>query len=206
MTVQQEGNSAMKRNGRHNDSGLAFPMAMVGIGAALVITIANADRVHEAQAAVRRDLKPVVTVTAKPEIEAEEIIVVDTTAPAVVAPEGCTDFAESIPETEPEIITDAEEWESLGRFKLTFFCPCRKCNGKWAGKATASGEPLTPGTTIAVDPRVIPLGTVVRIGEREFIAQDTGGAIKGNRIDICLESHSECLEAGVQYADVSIRR
>lgn len=193
----------MRRNKKHSDD-LWFPMAMVGIGAALVIMIANADRAHEAQAAVMQ--KRVITVHAEPRIEADNIIVVDTTAPAPVAPEGCTDFAESIPETEPEPETEAVVWTEIGRFKLTYFCPCRKCNGKWTGKATASGEPLTPGTTIAVDPKVIPLGTRVRIGEHEFIAQDTGGAIKGNRIDVCLESHAECVRAGVQYADVFIRR
>ena len=84
----------------------------------------------------------------------------------------------------------------IGNFKLTAYCPGSCCNGKWAGKPTAMGTKLTPGRTIAVDPKVIPLGSRVAInidGEwREFIAEDTGGAIKGNRIDVCMARHSDC--------------
>ena len=62
------------------------------------------------------------------------------------------------------------------------------------------------GVTVAVDPRVIPYGTRLRINGREYIAQDCGGSIKGRKIDIFKESHAECLENGVQKADVMIKR
>lgn len=192
----------MRRRKEENESPLFFAVFIPALIASLLVVISAADKAHEAQAATMKRIE--VVETAK---ETEGIVgAIDGTINHVVV-EDCVDWAsETFPETEPEIITDVEEWESLGRFKLTYYCPCRKCNGKWAGKATASGEPLKPGTTIAVDPRVIPLGTVVRIGDHEFIAQDTGSGIKGKRIDICLEDHGECLEAGVQYSEVLVRR
>ena len=192
----------MRRRKEENESPLFFAVFIPALIASLLVVISAADKAHEAQAATMKRIEVVETAE-----ETEGIVgAIDGTINHVVV-EDCVDWAsETFPETEPEIITDVEEWESLGRFKLTYYCPCRKCNGKWAGKATASGEPLKPGTTIAVDPRVIPLGTVVRIGDHEFIAQDTGSGIKGKRIDICLEDHGECLEAGVQYSEVLVRR
>ena len=192
----------MRRKEKEKESPLFFAVFIPALIASLLVVISAADKAHEAQAATMKRIEVVETAE-----ETEGIVgAIDGTINHVVV-EDCADWAsETFPETEPEIITDVEEWESLGRFKLTYYCPCRKCNGKWVGKATASGEPLKPGTTIAVDPRVIPLGTRVRIGEHEFIAQDTGSGIKGKRIDICLEDHGECLEAGVQYSEVLVRR
>ena len=90
----------------------------------------------------------------------------------------------------------------LGKFKLTFYCPCVKCNGRSDG-LTKSGTTAVEGRTIAVDPRVIPLGSRVYIdGYGVFIAEDTGSAIKSNKIDVFLDSHSRCFENGVAHANV----
>jgi len=55
-------------------------------------------------------------------------------------------------------------------------------------------------TTIAVDPSVIPYGSKVYIPEfdKVFTAEDCGSAIKGNRIDIFMESEAKCNEWGVK--------
>jgi len=67
---------------------------------------------------------------------------------------------------------------------------------------TKSGTMVRPGV-VAVDPEVIPLGTEIIIeGLGVFIAEDTGGAIKGNRLDIYFESRKEALEFGVQSVNV----
>lgn len=192
----------MRRKEKEKESPLFFALFIPALIVSLLVVISAADKAHEAQAATMKRIEVVETAA-----ETEGIVgAIDGTINHVVV-EDCVDWAsETFPETEPEIITDTEEWKSIGEFKLTYYCPCRKCNGKWTGKATASGAPLKPGTTIAVDPKVIPLGTRVRIGEHEFIAQDTGSGIKGNRIDICLEDHGECLRAGVQYSEVLVRR
>jgi len=69
---------------------------------------------------------------------------------------------------------------------------------------TKSGTMVRPGV-VAVDPEVIPLGTEIFIeGLGVFTAEDTGGAIKGNRLDIYFESRKEALEFGVQSVNVFI--
>lgn len=61
---------------------------------------------------------------------------------------------------------------------------------------TASGIPATYGVA-AVDPDVIPLGTRLYIpGYGEAIAADTGGAIIGNKIDLCMEDYGEAMQFG----------
>lgn len=97
-------------------------------------------------------------------------------------------------ETEPELIP-------LGKFKLTAYCPCVKCCGKNDG-ITASGSEATAGRTIAVDPSIIPYGTQLVINGHTYIAEDRGGAVKGNSADIFFNSHADALAFGVQYADV----
>lgn len=53
---------------------------------------------------------------------------------------------------------------------------------------TSTGVIAEEGKTIAVDPSVIPYGSTVLIDGKEYLAQDCGGAIKGNKIDIFVES------------------
>lgn len=90
---------------------------------------------------------------------------------------------------------------SLGRFKLTSYCSCSRCCGKSDG-ITATGTKAKQGRTIAVDPSVIPYGTKVIINGHTYVAEDCGGAIDGNRIDIFFNSHKDALKFGVQYATV----
>lgn len=107
------------------------------------------------------------------------------------------------PEPTPSLI-------SLGEFKLTAYCACEKCCGKAPGDPyygiTAYGYQVTAGRTIAVDPDVIPIGSEVVINGHTYIAEDVGGAIKENRIDIYFNTHQEALEFGVQYAEVFINQ
>lgn len=82
-----------------------------------------------------------------------------------------------------------KEMTYVGIFKCTTYCPCTICNGGWT--TTATGNSITPWHTIAVDPKVIPLGSTVYIeGLGTFKAHDTGGAIKGNKIDVCVNNHA----------------
>lgn len=103
-----------------------------------------------------------------------------------------------------DLSADAASGTNLGTFKLTFYCGCTICSEQW-GKQTATGTTCVEGRTIAVDPRVIPYGTRVHIdGFGDFVAEDCGGAIKGNHIDIYMEDHARCNALGVQYANVTI--
>ena len=84
---------------------------------------------------------------------------------------------------------------ALGEYIITHYCPCEKCCGK-TDAITATGTVPQAGKTIAVDPSVILYGTQVIIDGQAYIAEDTGGAIKGNRIDIFCESHDEAISRG----------
>jgi 3D (Asp-Asp-Asp) domain-containing protein len=69
---------------------------------------------------------------------------------------------------------------------------------------TATGRRATKGV-IAVDPRVIPLGTRVYVpGYGNAIAADTGGAIKGNKIDVCFDSVAEARAWGRRTVTITI--
>lgn len=94
---------------------------------------------------------------------------------------------------------------NLGKFKLTYYCSCELCCDVETG-ITATGAPVVEGRTIAVDPSVIPYGTQIIIGGHIFTAEDCGGAIKGNRIDVYVNSHQRALELGVNYADVYLKK
>ena len=91
--------------------------------------------------------------------------------------------------------------QNLGNFQITYYCACEICCNKADG-ITATGTPVVEGQTIAVDPRVIPYGTKVIIGGHVFTAEDCGGAIHGNHIDIYVNNHAEATALGVTNADV----
>lgn len=93
----------------------------------------------------------------------------------------------------------AEIEKNTAYFTITHYCACEQCCGKTDG-ITASGTQAEAGRTIAVDPDVIPLGTEVLIDGITYVAEDIGGAIQGNRIDIYCNTHAEALEGGVYEA------
>ena len=69
---------------------------------------------------------------------------------------------------------------------------------------TASGIPARRGV-VSVDPRVIPLGTRVYVmGYGPALAADTGGAIKGARIDLCFEEYNDAIRFGRRTVEVYI--
>ncbi|MGI6066492.1 MAG: 3D domain-containing protein [Bacillota bacterium] len=84
----------------------------------------------------------------------------------------------------------------------TAYDACIQCCGK-TDRITKSGTRALPGHTIAVDPKVIPLGTQVYIETLGvFTAEDTGRAIKGRRIDIYMETHEQAFKFGIKNLKV----
>jgi 3D (Asp-Asp-Asp) domain-containing protein len=87
----------------------------------------------------------------------------------------------------------------------TAYCPCEICCGKWANGTTAIGRCATlPG--IAVDPKYIKLRSYIDVpGYGSWIlADDTGSAIKGNKIDLRFNNHEEAKQWGVQRIKIRV--
>ena len=87
---------------------------------------------------------------------------------------------------------------------VTAYCPCEKCCGKTDG-ITSTGAKATEGITVAVDPNKIPYGSVIEIeGLGIRVAEDCGGAIKRNKIDLYFNTHEQAFEWGRQERKIKI--
>ncbi len=97
-------------------------------------------------------------------------------------------------------VIDGMTYKKAIKSKVTAYTPYDAgCNG-----ITATGARATKGV-VAVDPSVIPLGSKVYVpGYGVAIAADTGGAIKGNRVDVCYETKNEAFSWGVQNVTVYV--
>lgn len=126
-----------------------------------------------------------------------------------------------VEEPTPQVETPVEpeptpEPVCLGEFRTIAYCTCVKCCGIWSSEhpsrvgtdyvqRTKSGTIPTAGRTVSVDPDVIPLGTAIIIDGHEYIAEDTGNAVKGNTLDIYFDSHEAAVEYGVQKKTIYIK-
>ena len=105
-------------------------------------------------------------------------------------------------EGQPIMVSADSSLRPLGVFHITHYCQCSICCGPWANGITSTGVTATTNRTIAVDPTVIPYGSKVVINGQVYVAEDCGGAIKNNRIDIYMGSHAEALNSGVFDVEV----
>lgn len=98
------------------------------------------------------------------------------------------------------VLSAAKPPDNLLVCDITGYCACRTpyahINRNEAGQVlTASGQWVTIGDAVAVDPDIIPLGSTVTIGGKTYIAADTG--VKGFVVDV-LMTHEEAHRAGVR--------
>jgi 3D (Asp-Asp-Asp) domain-containing protein len=106
--------------------------------------------------------------------------------------------------------TSPDNWqEYLGDFTVTFYDTCIDCCGKApdhpAYGITASGAKVRYGVTVAVDPSIIPLGSYIYIeGLGYFVAQDTGGLVKGKVIDVYVPDHQTGVDLGGKLTGVPV--
>jgi 3D (Asp-Asp-Asp) domain-containing protein len=109
----------------------------------------------------------------------------------------------SKPQSEP-----SDGWRTV-RMRVTGYCPCAKCCGKYADGITASGHKIQPGDVFVAADKRYAFGTEMVIegyndGEPVKVL-DRGGAIQGNKLDAFFHTHQEALEWGVRYVDVKVR-
>jgi 3D (Asp-Asp-Asp) domain-containing protein len=116
-------------------------------------------------------------------------------------PQGHVPSQQAVKATAHVIPADLPE-PPLGRFKLTAY------SGPQLGQAspiTATGTTARVGRTVAVDPKVIPLGSRIYIeGLGERIAEDVGGGVKGRHIDVYLGTLPQAFHFGVKRGRVSV--
>lgn len=88
----------------------------------------------------------------------------------------------------------------------TAYCPCEECSEGY-GTITSTGVTAKAGRTIAVDPSVIPYGSNVYIEDfgKVFVAEDCGALIKGKKIDIFFDTHSEVEKFGKQNLVICVK-
>ena len=127
--------------------------------------------------------------------------VVQTTQDEIKQPENLSYIANN---EKVEITRGTRQYKSLGIFKISHYCPCVICCGKTDG-ITSSGTDATANRTIAVDTDIIALGSVIVIQGKLYIAEDVGGGIEVNEIDIFVDSHEHAKELGVIYKEVFIK-
>ena len=102
-------------------------------------------------------------------------------------------FSLQINEIDKKVKESENSKKCLGDFTLVAY---------YQGNKTSTGTKPTANRTIAVDPRVIPYGSKVVINGQVYVAEDCGGAIKKNRIDIYVATHAEGEAKGTYDTEV----
>jgi len=112
-------------------------------------------------------------------------------------------YTEMMIEAQPDIQDFPNR--KLGRFTLSWYSPKELGKENASQLRTSNGTTPKEGRTIAVDPKVIPYGSIVYIQDYGyFIAEDCGGDIKQSRIDIFTNSHETAIQQGRKVANVWI--
>lgn len=106
-------------------------------------------------------------------------------------------------------VTDAvlkePEYRTLTVKVTAYTANCRGCSGKTRLGIDVRNTTKYEGMgVISVDPNVIPLGSKVEIDGEMYYAGDTGGAIKGNKIDKLVRTYNEAMEFGRQTKEVKV--
>lgn len=180
---------------------ISFEIAMILIGL-LIIYWSSCRQMTEVEAAVfHKETETILYVPKAPSTWNEmpeflpEAIEVDNSSPSDAE-------AEIEVENPTTIDVPEERWESLGRWKLSAYCPESCCNGRGRAWKTASGAPMVVGDTVAT--ARLPFGTKLKIRDQIYTVTDRG--VPYGQVDILHESHSAANNFGIQYAEVFILR
>ncbi|WP_410769002.1 3D domain-containing protein [Fontibacillus sp. BL9] len=222
---------------KHKNMALAFKAAIIAVGmaGALQTIPVHADSVHKAKEgdtfyilAKKYGVDLNKLISANPSIKATniygglDIVIPGTGSNALVSMASASANETQNPQTLSalKVSTSDKVVEAWGKsfaysktidVKATAYSSAASENGKW-GAVDYFGEPLQLGT-IAVDPKVIPMGTKVlvtghshaNLPKNAFVATatDQGGAIKGNRIDIFIPGSQQSVSQ-FGYQDVKL--
>ena len=107
----------------------------------------------------------------------------------------------------PESCLDGAVEVQVGSlFKVTAYCGCPLCCGKWSDGVTASGHRIKKGDRFVAADKKVPFGTKLVIPgyneNRPVTVLDRGGAIKNKRIDVFFDTHQEAKNWGVRWLNI----
>jgi 3D (Asp-Asp-Asp) domain-containing protein len=92
--------------------------------------------------------------------------------------------------------------------RVTGYCPCQKCRGKYSDGKTANGHRIGQGDTFVAADKRHAFGTKMIVpgynDSQPVDVLDRGGAIRGNRLDIFFDSHRKARQWGVRYLLVKV--
>jgi 3D (Asp-Asp-Asp) domain-containing protein len=101
------------------------------------------------------------------------------------------------------------QWQTV-RMRVTAYCACRRCCGKFSDGITASGHKIRRGDTFAAADKRYSFGTEMVVAgynkDKPIKVLDRGGAIRGNKLDVFFPTHKKARKWGVKYIDVKVRR
>ncbi len=113
---------------------------------------------------------------------------------------------ESVKNTAPQ---QTGQWQTV-RMRVTAYCACRRCCGKFADGITASGHKIRRGDTFAAADKRYSFGTEMIVTgynkSKPIKVLDRGGAIRGNKLDLFFPTHKKARKWGVKSIDVKVRR
>ena len=108
----------------------------------------------------------------------------------------------------PTTVVKSSESFYFKLMRVTAYCPCEKCCGKFSDNVTSSGYIIGEGDRFVAAPEEYDFGTSVAIpgysNDQPVLVRDRGGAIKGNTLDVFFDTHQEALEWGVKFLNVKI--
>jgi 3D (Asp-Asp-Asp) domain-containing protein len=100
-------------------------------------------------------------------------------------------------------------WQTV-KMRVTAYCACRKCCGKFSDGHTACGHRIRPGDAFAAADKKYAFGTELIIPgynrTRPVKILDRGRLIRGNRLDVFFSNHKKARKWGVKYLDVKLRQ
>lgn len=104
--------------------------------------------------------------------------------------------------------SDEKKWVTM-RMRVTSYCTCRICCGKFSDGKTADGHRIKWGDRFVAAPKNIPFGTEMIIPGynhgNPVKVKDRGRVIRGNRLDVFYNTHHTAGKWGVKYLDVKVK-
>ena len=116
---------------------------------------------------------------------------------------------DSSPSNEISIAGSSDQWETVV-MRVTAYCACRRCCGKFADGKTANGHKIRRNDVFVAADKMYPFGTEIIVpgynNDNPVKVLDRGRVIRGNRLDVFFNSHNTAREWGVKYLEVKLRR